>query len=363
MKENCTLELSNGVIMTGFSIGDQSASSGEMVFTTGMVGYSEALTDPSYAGQILTFTFPLIGNYGIPKLPQHLEVFHSKGFESNRVHARGVVCALNSRAAFHWSSVLTLDAWLKDQKVPGIVGIDVRHLTHLIRDHSPLFGKIQPEGIQAKKDYFDPSAVNILDEVSTKKIEFIKSPIKNNGKNKTVALVDCGVKWNILRQILATGCDVKLLPWNADLKQVECDGWLFGNGPGDPKRAEILISQVEALLSKSKPILGICLGHQILALAAGAKTSRMKFGHRSHNQPVYEVDTGRGAITSQNHGYVVEENSLPNDFSVWFRNANDETCEGIKHKTKNIRSVQFHPEAAGGPRETGWILEEFIACL
>lgn len=362
MREHCTLELSNGTKIEGLLIGDKIATSGEMVFTTGMVGYSEALTDPSYAGQILVFTFPLIGNYGIPKLPQHLEVMTSKGFESNRVHARGVVCALDSQAAFHWSSVLTLDAWLKDQKIPGIVGVDVRHLTHIIRDQGPLFGKLIPQGKIPSATFFDPSSVDILSEVSTRKIEHLKSSVSSKNK-RTIGLVDCGVKWNILRQILATGTDVKLIPWDAPLESIECDGWLLGNGPGDPKRAEILIARVRNLMLENKPILGICLGHQILALAAGAETIRMKFGHRSHNQPVYETESRRGAITSQNHGYVVDETTLPDHFAVWFRNANDETCEGIKHKTKNIRSVQFHPEAAGGPRETGWILEEFLACL
>jgi carbamoyl-phosphate synthase small subunit len=337
-----------------------------MVFTTGMVGYSEAMTDPSYYGQILVFTYPLIGNYGIPSLPKALELPIPRGFESDRVNAAAVVLALDSPEAFHWNSFESLDSWLKGQGVPGIVGLDTRHLVHLIRQTPNLLGRVVPAEATGLRDYgpkltevasqgfFDPGQHEIVDAVSVH-----QRRILGEGKVR-IGLVDCGVKWNIIRQLIARGCEVELLPWNCDLSTVDCSAWLLSNGPGDPMRTGNLREQVAALLAGDRPILGICLGHQILALSAGATTVRMQYGHRSHNQPVYQVGTRRGYITSQNHGYVVQDESLPSDWEVWFRNANDQTIEGIRHKSKPFRSVQFHPEAAGGPRDTGWILDQFV---
>ena len=365
-RQKCTLMLSDGHRFSGELIGAPLRSSGQMVFTTGMVGYSEAMTDPSYFGQILVFTYPLIGNYGIPSLPNATDSSMPRGFESGQVHAAAVILTLDSQEAFHWNSCQSLDSWLAQQGVPGIVGLDTRHLVHLIRQTPNLLGQVvpaEPTGVRpfgpqltplVQEGYFDPGAHEIMHMVSTPERRLV-------GKGRTrIGLVDCGVKWNIVRQLVQHGCEVELLPWDTDLKSVDCNGWLFSNGPGDPTKTGRLRYQLAELLHGERPILGICLGHQILALAAGATTSRMQYGHRSHNQPVYQIGTRRGAITSQNHGYIVDDASLPSDWEAWFRNANDQTIEGIRHKTKPFRSVQFHPEAAGGPRDTGWILDQFV---
>jgi len=365
-RQQCTLMLSDGGRFTGNLIGAPLQASGQMVFTTGMVGYSEAMTDPSYFGQILVFTYPLIGNYGIPSLPRALELPIPHGFESERVNAAAVILAIDSPEAFHWNSFQSLHTWLAQQGVPGIVGLDTRHLVHLIRQAPNLLGRVIPGESSGTRDYgpkltavasegfFDPNQHDIVDAVSVKERRLL-------GKGKVrIGLVDCGVKWNIIRQLLERGCEVELLPWDTNLASVDCGAWLLSNGPGDPMRTGNLRNQVAQLIEGDRPILGICLGHQILALAAGAKTLRMQYGHRSHNQPVYQVNTRRGCITSQNHGYVVDEHSLPEAWEPWFRNANDQTIEGIRHKIKPFRSVQFHPEAAGGPRDTGWILDQFV---
>jgi carbamoyl-phosphate synthase small subunit len=366
-RQKCSLELSDGSRFDGELIGAPLQASGELVFTTGMVGYSEAMTDPSYFGQILVFTYPLIGNYGIPTLPKGLSWPLPRGFESNRVNTSAVILTIDSEEAFHWNSFQTLDSWLKDQGVPGIVGLDTRHLVHLVRQTANLLGQVTPEKSEGERSYgefstavkknggfFDPGAYEIIREVSTKERVVI-------GKgSKRIGLVDCGVKWNIVRQLVELGCEVEILPWDTAFSKVDVSGWLLSNGPGDPKKTGDLVQRVAGLLQDSKPILGICLGHQILALAAGAETKRMAYGHRSHNQPVYQVGTRKGCITSQNHGYVVDESTLPQEWEAWFRNANDQENEGIKHKSKPFRSVQFHPEAAGGPRDTGWIIEQFV---
>jgi carbamoyl-phosphate synthase small subunit len=367
MRQKCKLVLSDGSSFEGDLIGAPLRASGELVFTTGMVGYSEAITDPSYFGQILCFTYPLIGNYGIPDLPKGLQLPIPRGFESGRARASAVILTIDSPEVFHWNGFHSLDEWLKHQGVPGIVGLDTRHLVHMIRSHPNLLGRVEPDQEEGYRDmgafltpkspsaFFDPGQATILGEVSTP--ERIRL-----GQGKTrIAVVDCGVKWNIIRQFLNFGCEVELLPWNTRLRDVDCDLWLLSNGPGDPTRTGDLTAQVETLLHDDRPILGICLGHQILSLAAGATTRRMPYGHRSHNQPVYEVGTRRGYITSQNHGYVVEDASLPEGWEAWFRNANDQTIEGIRHRSKPFRSVQFHPEASGGPRDTSWIFEQVLA--
>jgi carbamoyl-phosphate synthase small subunit len=354
-RPRCTLRLSDGNEFAGELIGAPLAASGQLVFTTGMVGYSEAMTDPSYYGPILVFTYPLIGNYGIPSLPKELALPIPRGFESDRVNTAAVVLTIDSEEAFHWNSFHSLDSWLKQQGVPAIVGLDTRHLVHLIRQTPNLLGQVVPDGVPASDTFFDPGHHEIVAEVTTKERKRI-------GKGKTrIGLVDCGVKWNIIRQLVERDCEVEILPYDTDLAQVDVSGWLLSNGPGDPTKTGDLTKRVAGLLQEERPILGICLGHQILALAAGAQTKRMQYGHRSHNQPVYLVGTRKGFITSQNHGYVVDEATLPEGWEPWFKNANDQTNEGIRHQTAPFRSVQFHPEAAGGPRDTGWILEQFVS--
>lgn len=366
MRQGCTLVLSDGNRFKGELIGAPLKTSGELVFTTGMVGYSEAITDPSYFGQILCFTYPLIGNYGIPPLPLDRHTPPPKGFESWRPWAAGVILTVDCAETFHWNSFQSLDTWMEQQNIPGIAGIDTRHLVHLIRNTSNLLGRLEPDEPKGSLKFgetdlandamfFDPGGRDILGYVSGS-----ERRVLGKGKHR-IAVVDCGVKWNIIRQLLDFGCEVELIPWNTPLATVDCSAWLLSNGPGDPTRTGNLRDEVRKLLQRDQPILGICLGHQILSLAAGAVTKRMPYGHRSHNQPVYEVGKRFGYITSQNHGYVVEDASLPDGWSAWFRNVNDQTIEGIKHESKPFRSVQFHPEASGGPRDTSWILEQFVA--
>lgn len=366
MSQKCTLNLTDHSSHIGELIGAPFFASGEMVFTTGMVGYSEAITDPSYFGQILCFTYPLIGNYGIPSLPSDREFFLTRGFESAKPQAAAVIITVDSPECFHWNSFQSLGLWLKEHNVPGIIGLDTRHLVHLIRSNPNLLGSITPEkpagnryeelGIPelSNATYFDPGMSDVISYVSSSERKVVgKGDIR-------IGLIDCGVKWNIIRQLVEFGCEVHILPWNTDFDSVECDGWLVSNGPGDPTRTGSLRSKIAKLMQGNTPMLGICLGHQLLSLASGATTKRMSYGHRSHNQPVYEVGTRVGYITTQNHGYVVDDSSIPDDWEPWFRNVNDQTVEGIRHKEKPFRGVQFHPEASGGPRDTSWILEQFV---
>ena len=365
MRQKCAIVLSNGYRFEGTLIGAPVRASGELVFTTGMVGYSEAITDPSYFGQILTFTYPLIGNYGVPETPSELSKSIPQGFESFGPKTAGVIVTIDSIESYHWNSFQTLDEWLKAHNVPGIIGLDTRHLVHLIRSAQTLMGRIEPEEPSGTRyasadldlhenAFFDPGTTQIIDQVSVKEPKII-------GKGSTkIAVIDCGVKWNIVRQLVENDCEVHLLPWNHDFSEINADGWVVSNGPGDPTRTGDLKKKIRQLFEKEKPIFGICLGHQLICLAAGATTKRITHGHRSQNQPVYEVGTRKGYITTQNHGYVVEDHSLPKDWLPWFRNVNDDTIEGIRHKFLPIRSVQFHPEAAGGPRDTAWVTESFI---
>ncbi|MEZ4741349.1 MAG: glutamine-hydrolyzing carbamoyl-phosphate synthase small subunit [Bdellovibrionota bacterium] len=368
MRSKCSLALSNGEVFEGELIGAPVRSSGELVFTTAMVGYGEALTDPSYFGQILLFSYPLIGNYGVPPIPSSLELPIPTGIESSKIHASAVLISIDSPSAFHWKSFQSLDSWLKSQNVPGIMGLDTRHLVHMIRSNPCLMGKIEMSGSSATRmlgeldpfacsddGFFDPAKYNIVSQVSTK-----ERIILGSGR-KRIGLIDFGVKWNIIRQLVGHECEVEIFPWDTPISEMDCSGWLLSNGPGDPNQTGDSVARIRALLERSQPVLGICLGHQILSLAAGMKTRRMPFGHRSHNQPVYEVGTRKGSITSQNHGYVVEDDVLPDGWEIWFRNANDQTVEGIRHKNKPFRGVQFHPESAGGPRDTGEILDQFVS--
>lgn len=364
LRSKCLLQLSNGTQFEGDLIGAPLISSGEMVFTTGMVGYSEAITDPSYFGQILVFSYPLIGNYGIPKLPLDNSWPIPRGFESNKAHTSGVIISLDSTDCYHWNSFESLDKWLEAQGIPGIVGLDTRHLVQTIRNNKNLLGRIvpsEPTG-ELSRGSFTPNLENFYDPSQHEILGFVTKgqPATLTQGTPKIGVIDCGVKANILRQLEASGAGIELIPWDQDFSKFKVDGWLISNGPGDPTKTGQLIEKVKTLIKEDRPILGICLGHQILSLAAGAKTHRMEYGHRSHNQPVRLMETRRGFITSQNHGYVVEETSIPKNWQVWFKNANDSTVEGIRHSSLPLRSVQFHPEAAGGPRDTGWILQEFI---
>ncbi len=359
------LVLEDGAVFPGVSFGAHQPAAGEVVFTTGMVGYPEALTDPSYRGQILAFTYPSLGNYGVPfQEPPRAAGRGASGaptqrpFESDRIHLAGVVCASYSRMYSHRTAAGSLGEWLASRGVPGLTGIDTRALTKRIRVHGALLGRIEIER-RPVPEFVDPNQRNLVDEVSARGIA------RYGGKGVPVVLIDCGRKDNQVRFLVRMGAQVTVVPWDHDLRGLarQCAGVVISNGPGDPRLASRAVETARFLMRRRVPILGICLGHQILALAAGARTYKMKFGHRAHNQPCVDTTSGRCYQTSQNHGYAVDGASLPRGWSAWFTNANDGTNEGIRHQTGPWRSVQFHPEAAPGPTGTEWILEEFLGAI
>lgn len=342
------LILKDGTTLTGESFGAHAPVAGEVVFTTAMVGYVEALTDPSYAGQILVFTYPLMGNYGVPG---------KDAFESEKVQAAGVIVSEYSENYSHAGAKQSLGDWLKENKVPALTGIDTRMLTKKLREKGVMLGQISA-GRKAK--FVDPNAENLVAKVSRVKKKTYE-PKKWNGT--TIIAVDCGMKENIVRSLVERGSKVIRVPWDYDFNREKYDGIVLSNGPGDPMMCTDTVLNVRKAFLKKKPILGICLGSQLMALAAGASTYKLKYGHRSHNQPCIDVTTGRCYITSQNHGYAIDTKSLPKDWKVWFENANDKSVEGIRHAKLPFRSVQFHPEATPGPTDTNWIFDEFVSSV
>lgn len=356
--KNVTLVLSDGTRFHGESFGYDAPVAGEVVFNTAMMGYPESLTDPSYEGQLLTLTFPLVGNYGVP--PFTMEENGIPSFmESERIHASALIVSDYSDYYSHWNAVESLSGWLKREKVTGITGIDTRELTKVLRENGVMMGKIlfdeNPELIP-EADY---AGVNFVDRVSCK--EIIRY---NEGAGKKVVLVDCGVKANIIRSLLSRGVEVIRVPWNYDYTDMEFDGLFLANGPGDPDMCEESVNIIRKQISESrKPICGICMGNQLLAKAGGATIYKLKYGHRSHNQPVRQVGTNKCYVTSQNHGYAVDAKTLETDWEELFVNMNDGSNEGIRHKTNPWFSSQFHPEACSGPVDTSFIFDKFIDTL
>jgi carbamoyl-phosphate synthase small subunit len=344
------LQLEDGNVFKGRAFGDPTPASGEVVFNTGMVGYPESLTDPSYKGLILTFTYPMIGNYGVPGYEkEHGLLSH---FESDRIHVKGVVVSEHALHPSHWSSVKSLDAWLKENRIPGVFGVDTRALTTHLREHGAMLGRIGEAPA-----LYDPNKENLVSKVSIGAREvYERGP-------KRVVLVDCGAKNNIIRSLLNRGITVIRVPWNHDYSGEDFHGVLLSNGPGDPVFCESTIANLRKVMERDVPVFGICLGNQILALAAGGETYKLKFGHRSQNQPCLEVGTKRCCITSQNHGYAVDVRTLPEGWEPWFINANDGTNEGIRHRSRPFMSVQFHPEASPGPEDTSFLFDEFVERL
>lgn len=350
---NAKLILEDGSVFSGYSFGSQQSVCGEVVFNTGMIGYPETLTDPSYKGQILILTYPLIGNYGVPGDEKEDDLF--RFFESEKIQIEGLVIADYSTEYSHWNAKKSLSEWLHKNKVPGILGVDTRALTKKLRTRGTQLGKIV-FGYE-KRSFRNPNKMNLAAEVS------IKKPITYKKGESTILLVDCGTKNSLIRAFLKRGFTVKRVPWDYDFTEENVEGIVLSNGPGDPKKCTKTIKHVSKLLSHETPILGICLGSQILALAAGADTYKLKYGHRSQNQPCMEVGTNRCYITPQNHGYAVDADTLPQDWREWFYNGNDHTNEGIKHIGKPFFGAQFHPEASPGPDDTEFLFDMFVRTM
>jgi carbamoyl-phosphate synthase small subunit len=327
--------------------------SGEVVFNTGMVGYPETLTDPSYRGQILVLTYPMVGNYGVPE--PRVTAGLDETFESSQIQVAGLVVADATADYSHWSAGKSLPSWLGEQGVPGLSGIDTRALTKRLRERGTMLGMMVAG--EEEIELCDPNREKLVALVS------VKEPLTYGAGGKRVVVVDCGCKDSIIRALVGCGLTVIRVPWDYDFLAEDFDGVVISNGPGDPRMCIPTIDHVRRAMEADYPIFGICLGHQILALAAGADTYKLKFGHRSQNQPCEALGTGRCYITSQNHGYAVDDRALPDGWTTWFRNANDGTNEGLRHRSGRFMSVQFHPEAAPGPLDTTFLFDQFLAML
>ena len=350
-KIKATLILEDGSRFEGYSFGAEVPTTGEVVFNTAMTGYPESLTDPSYSGQILVVTFPLIGNYGVPGWEEENGL--PKFFESDKMHIQALVISDYAFDHSHWNADKSLSEWLKESGVPAIYGVDTRQITKVIREKGVMLGKIAIEGNEPA-EFIDPNTENLVAKTScTEPITY------GNGKHKIV-LLDCGCKFNIIRCLLKRNATVIRVPWDYDFTQIDYDGLMLSNGPGDPKMADVSVQNIKKAIAIGKPIFGICMGNQLLSMAAGASTFKLKYGHRSHNQPALMVGTDVAMITSQNHGFAVDTDSLEEGWVPYFVNLNDGTSEGIRHTEKPFFSVQFHPEATSGPVDTEFLFDDFI---
>lgn len=352
MTENtpAKLILEDGSVFTGNSFGYHGTAAGEVVFNTAMTGYPENLTDPSYAGQILVATYPLIGNYGVPDRIRENGML--RNFESENIQVSGLIVADYSFAYSHWNASNSLAEWLISGKIPGIFGIDTRSLTKRLREKGTMLGKIVYDS--ADIPFYDPNAENLVAKVST------PEPVTYGNGRYRIGLVDCGVKNNIIRCLIKRDATVVKLPWDYDFTTQQFDGIVLSNGPGDPQQCQATIAHIRKALKADIPIFGICMGNQLLSIAGGASTYKLKYGHRSHNQPVIIAGTSKSFITSQNHGFAVDNATLGNEWEPYFINLNDGTNEGIRHKSKPFFSSQFHPEASSGPTDTEFLFDDFF---
>jgi carbamoyl-phosphate synthase small subunit len=363
--KKAVLLLKDGTLFIGKGFGATGKVSGEIVFSTSMVGYTEALTDASYRGQILTFTYPMIGNYGVPS--NELDFGLPRYFESDHIQVQGLVIHDLCLEPYHWASTRTLDKWLCDEGIPGIYGIDTRRLTKKLRTHGDMFGMLQVFNpneepdietlLKECKNSAEPNQINLVKEVS------IKKPCKYNVDGKlTIALIDCGVNFSIIRCLLKRGINVIRVPYDTSADEIlnyKPDGVIISNGPGDPKHNTKTIETVRVIAEKV-PLMGICLGTQILALAFGADTYKLKLGHRSQNQPAQDLTSNRCYITIQNHNYAINMETLKQTpLEPWFINPNDKTVEGIKHKTKPVFAIQWHPEASSETHNADVLFDKF----
>lgn len=360
VRRRAFLELEDGTRLSGRAFGADVMSAGEVVFTTSLVGYIESLTDPSYRGQILVPTFPLIGNYGAPAAGD------LAACESDRVQVAGLVVSTLHSDQSHHAAGRSLTDWLAEEGVPGIEGIDTRALTLRLREKGTMLGRILLAGEESVADsavnpapipWYDPNSVDLVAQVSRRDVERFGSG------SKRVVLVDCGSKRAIRRSLLARGVEVLEVPHDHDFTGERYDGVLVSNGPGDPQRVGATIEVLRRAMSLGRPMFGICLGSQLMALASGARTYKLPYGHRGQNQPCREVGSERSLLTSQNHGYAVDEASLSDDWALWFVNANDGSVEGVRHRRRPFSAVQFHPEARPGPLDAQRLFDGFVDTL
>ncbi|KAA8647633.1 hypothetical protein EYZ11_003239 [Aspergillus tanneri] len=359
--ERATFTIRDGPIFHGKSFGARTNISGEAVFTTSLVGYPESLTDPSYRGQILVFTQPLIGNYGVPSAEKDTNGL-LKYFESPNLQAAGVVVADVAEQYSHWTAVQSLGEWCTREGVPAISGVDTRAIVTYLREQGSSLARITVgEEYDADQDeaFVDPEQIHLVRQVST------KAPFHVSAADPQchVAVIDCGVKENILRSLVNRGASITVFPFDYPIHKVahHFDGVFISNGPGDPTHCQATTYHLRRLMETSQvPIFGICLGHQLLALAAGARTIKLKYGNRAHNIPALDLSTGRCHITSQNHGYAVDTTTLPSDWKPYFVNLNDSSNEGMIHKSRPIFSTQFHPEAKGGPLDSSYLFDIYL---
>ncbi len=365
-KKKAVLALEDGTFLHGDGFGGEGQVTGEVVFNTSMYGYPELLTDPSYYEQIVVMTYPIIGSYGVSSYSITDKYGVPLDFESDSVKVKGYAVHTLSRAS-HWSSVKSVDQWLSEQAVPGIMGIDTRALTQKLRTNGTMLGilKVSRDPIEDReigpvlKQLQDPNTANLVSRVT------VKEPIIYPGEHpSTIVVVDCGTKYGIIRSLLASGVSVARVPYDYPADKIlamDPSGVVLSNGPGDPAMCKETIETTAQLLQTDTLIMGICLGSQILALAANARTYKLKFGHRAVNHPCLDLKTGRCHITTQNHGYSVDEESIPGTgFEVSFVNINDRTVEGISHKTKRVFGVQWHPESSPGPHDTRFLFDRFL---
>ncbi len=348
MNSTAQLVLKSGEVFYGQApVHQNDIAFGEVVFNTGMVGYVEALTDPSYAGQILVFTYPLIGNYGVSD---------TSTWESEKIHVKGVIVSELSPFYANHTAQCSLAEWLHEQKIPYLTNVDTRALTKCLRTKGVVPGVIASLG-------FQPNQFEDFDHIDWVKEVSIKEPRYYGSGDKLVIAVDCGMKENILRCLLRYPIRIKRVPYDYDFSDESFDAVFISNGPGDPLQCQQTIHILRKALAKQKPTFGICLGTQLMALAVGANTYKLPFGHRSQNQPCLYLPTNQCYLTSQNHGYAVDEASLPADWRVSFRNLNDQSVAGIEHNSLPFFSVQFHPEASPGPEDTQWLFKKFYELL
>jgi len=364
-EHEAVLLLEDGSVFHGRFFGAGKKVFGEVVFNTGMVGYVEALTDSSYTGQILVSAYPLVGNYGVPEYSED-ENGVPAGFESKGIKVAAYIVSELCKKPSHSDSKKTLGNWFEEEGKTGIEGIDTRRLVKILRERGCMMGVLCPGNPDIEtlakelKNAQNPNSRNLVADVSGKSIA------KFGSGAKKIILIDCGAKSGILRELLKRDTSVTVVPYNYPAEKIleeKPDGIMISNGPGDPKALKDTIACVKKLIPAKIPMFGICLGNQILSLALGADTYKLKYGHRSQNQPCKDMFSGRTYITTQNHGFAVDKNSLPDDVSVWFVNANDGTVEGIKHKVLPCFSVQFHPEAMPGPTDTAYLFDNFFEII